>query len=79
MNSTLCPTYTYTSIIEKAIKLIVLKTYLGNEEFYNTLFINSQSYVDISNKKNIEKVLSSIPLGSNVPDWKTLGFGRSLG
>lgn len=33
-NSTLCPNYKYTSVVEKAIKLIVLKTYAGNEKFY---------------------------------------------
>ncbi|NRH20471.1 hypothetical protein HOO68_00295 [Candidatus Gracilibacteria bacterium] len=78
-NGSLCPNYKYTSITEKAIKFIVLKTYLGNEEFYNTLFINTQSYSDISDKKNIQRVLKSIPFGSNVPDWKTFGFGNSIG
>ena len=37
-DNSLCPTYRYTSVIEKAIKLIVTKTHTGNEDFYKKLF-----------------------------------------
>jgi hypothetical protein len=38
LSNTLCPNYRYTSLTEKAIKLILVKTYEGNEVFYETLF-----------------------------------------
>lgn len=88
-NSTLCPNYKYTSVVEKAIKLIVLKTYAGNEEFYRTLFpiSSSSSYNEEGNMDELLKssypelktVLARIPTGTTLSDWKTFGFGRSIG
>ncbi len=34
----LCPNYKYTSLSEKTLKYITLKTYKGNEDFYSQLF-----------------------------------------
>ncbi len=78
-NRTLCANFKYTSVIEKAIKLIILKTYTGNEEFYNTLFGNAQSYGDITSKKTLKNIIDMIPHGSSLADWKSLGFGNSIG
>ena len=74
----LCPNYKYTSIVEKAIKYIVLKTYNGNEEFYDTLFARSRAYDDFSDKKNVQKILKNIPAGSRVPDWRNVIFWNSI-
>lgn len=48
-NNSLCPNYKYTSIVEKAIKLIILKTYTGNEKFYADLFQSSSYYNSYDN------------------------------
>jgi hypothetical protein len=79
MDNTLCPNYKYTSVIEKAIKLIILKTYTENVEFYNTLFGNAQSYGAITNKNTIKNILDKVPHGSTISDWQSLGFGNSIG
>ena len=85
-DNTLCPNYKYTSIVEKAIKLIVLKTYEGNEEFYQTLLpVTSSYYSDDSDElagssyPAVQTVLARIPSGTKISDWKTFGFGRSIG
>ena len=77
-NSTLCPNYKYTSVVEKSLKLIVLKTYSGNEEFYNTFFGNATSYRSISEKKTLKDIIDMIPRGSAISDWKSLGFRNSI-
>jgi hypothetical protein len=66
-------------VIEKAIKLIMLRTYTGNVEFYNTLFGNAQKYSDITDKNTLKNILDKVPRGSTLSDWKSLGFGNSIG
>ncbi len=80
-NRTLCTNYKYTSIIEKAIKLIIVKTYTGNETFYETLFWNNgwYNYSNPTIKKTVKNILDNIPRGSSLSDWKSLGFGNSIG
>jgi hypothetical protein len=84
-NRTLCSNYRYTSVIEKAIKFIVLKTYQGNEDFYGKLFSENSSIsydsIDpaISWYKPLQWILSRIPKGTSITDWKTLWFGNSIG
>ncbi|MBP9779530.1 hypothetical protein KBD33_02800 [Candidatus Gracilibacteria bacterium] len=74
----LCPNYKYTSIVEKAIKLIVLKTYIGNETFYDSLFANSYSYRGTTEKGTLKGILAMIPQGTVFSDWRNLSFGRSV-
>lgn len=94
-SGTLCPNYKYTSVIEKAIKFIILKTYTGNEKFYLNLFANenlvsredldsllqklNDNSSDINPTFNLKSTISRVPRGSSLPDWKTLGFGDSIG
>lgn len=61
------------------MKFIILKTYTGNEEFYNTLFGNAQSYGAITNKNSLKNIIDRIPHGSTLSDWKSLGFGNTIG
>lgn len=64
-NGTLCPNYRYTSVIEKAIMFIVLKTYTGNESFYDQLLpmgSNFNMYVtDVQKSQNIKSILDRVP------------------
>ncbi len=84
-NNTLCPNYRYTSVIEKAIKFIVLKTYADNQDFY-TKFLTSNSYNsyyidDVSgNQKSwdIKTFLSRVPKGAAMSDWKNFWFDSSV-
>ena len=77
-NNTLCPNYKYTSVIEKAIKLIVSKTYTGNEKFYDSFFSQLQSYGS-SGTSSVKSIIDRVPRGSALSDWKSLGFGNSIG
>ncbi len=81
-NGTLCPNYRYTSVIEKAIMFIVLKTYTGNESFYDQLLpmgSNFNMYVnDVQKSQNIKSILDRVPKWPSISDWKTLWFGSSI-
>lgn len=74
----LCPNYKYTSIIEKAIKFIVLKTYAGNETFYDSLFANSYSYRNTTEEWTLKSILSMIPQWTVYSDWRNLSFWKSV-
>ena len=81
----LCPNYRYTSIDEKAIKLIILKTFIGNESFYMNIFnqnnTNSlRSYSSSDNQANgLQDILKRVPIGTVFLDWKVPNFGNTLG
>ena len=81
----LCPNYRYTSIDEKAIKLIMLKTFIGNESFYMNIFnqnsTNSlRSYSSSDNQANgLQDILKRVPIGTVFLDWKVPNFGNTLG
>ena len=51
----------YNEIIEREIKLIVMETYEGNEEFYTNLFRGDSYYYGDQDDSELEKILSSIP------------------
>ncbi len=86
-NGTLCPNYKYTSIDEKAIKLIVLKSYRGNESFFDTFFdtffASSLTEISVTASMNryrgVRYILSKVPKGNSVMDWMNFDFGNSLG
>lgn len=60
--NTLCPNYKYTSITEKTLKFIVLKTYTDHADFYQKLFL-SQSESISSSSDMLAQILSRIPKG----------------
>jgi hypothetical protein len=65
----LCANYKYTSLTEKAIKLIVLDTYSGNEEFYTNLFssYNGYSYNQSQSvQKTANEIIKTVPTGTPV-------------
>ena len=82
-----CPNYRYTSIDEKAIKLIVLKTFIGNESFYTNIFTQNStdsytrySYSNDDNQSNgLQDILKRVPIGTAFLDWKVPNFGNTLG
>lgn len=78
-SGTLCPNYKYTSVVEKAIKLIVTKTYTGNEQFYTTLFssVDRYNYRDPSLPNSLNSLLQTIPTGTPESDWKNFNFGET--
>jgi hypothetical protein len=91
MNDTLCPTYRYTSVIERAIKLIIMKTYVGNEVFYATKFGNSSLTKDelesiIAHRDSpwsakipsMSDILRGIPSGTSLAPWSSRMFGGSI-
>ena len=78
-----CPNYKYTSISEKALKYITLKTYSGNEDFYSQLFselsysrfhiLEDSSSLDgftsSTSYTEISRILSAIPKGTPVNNF----------
>lgn len=65
-----CPNYRYTRIAEQALKLLVARTYKGNEKFYAHLF--AQKYMrmiraDYSDENvfNLAMILQQIPRGTS--------------
>lgn len=72
-NRTLCPTYKYTTIVEKAIKLIILKAYTGNEAFYARLFDEQYQYGRTESSSR-ESILARVPRASPLNDWKLFAF-----
>lgn len=61
-NNALCPNYKYTSISEKAIKLIIAKTFSGNEDFYKKLFLSNYAFVEGSSEQTfLTEVLRAVP------------------
>jgi hypothetical protein len=67
----LCPNYKYSSLSEKALKYIVLKTYAWHEDFYAKLFDKQASYYnyfgnDADTSKDSIQVLNNIPKGAPV-------------
>jgi len=72
----LCPNYRYTRITENALKMLVMRTYTGNEEFYATLFTRpyERYYLDSFGEEasilSREDVLANIPSGESLIDWR---------
>lgn len=49
----------YNEIIEREIRLIIMETYEGNEEFYKDLFLSNRSYR--YEESGLEEVLNAVP------------------
>jgi hypothetical protein len=91
MNDTLCPTYRYTSVIERAIKLIVMKTYTGNEVFYATKFGNNSLTKDelesimahrdspwSAKIPSMSDIVRGVPTGTSLAPWSSQILGGSI-
>ncbi len=52
----------YNEVIEKEIKLIIMETYEGNEEFYKELFLgDNQYYYGNQDDSDLKKILNAVP------------------
>lgn len=77
MGGATCPNYKYTVITEKAIKLIVTKTFTGNEAFYQKLFRTHQYDTEKSNF-TLSNALASVPMGTAVNVFSLYGNKQSI-
>ncbi len=83
-DASLCANYKYTSVVEKAIKLILAKTYIWNEPFYRSVFAPNYSQGFGSSwwtpsYPKLVNMLNAVPKWTAIFDWKTFSFGSSIG
>lgn len=78
-NNSLCPNYKYTSINEKAIKFIIAKTFVGNEDFYKKIFIiRDWNAEESAHNPTLAEVLQAVPVGNESDLLSLYGENRNI-
>lgn len=74
----LCTNYHYTSITEKAIGLIVWKTFEDNVDFYEKLLSNRSYRFSSWDKLTLKTALKNIPRGPSISNIKANIFWKNI-